>query len=455
MLPVAAADQYRAQQRITGVATSAVGRLWTRMTDDFDLSWSKIRPQVERVVEAGRNAAVQTALPYTSAVLAEIGEESDPVGELAPTLFLASAPDGRDVMTLYDTGVIRAKQAVAAGMAASDALKLAGRWVSGTTLTVLGDTRREVYAADIVSRPTVTGYVRMLNPPSCKRCAILAGKWFRWNDGFQRHPNCDCVHIPASEDRGGSMLTDPYEYFDSLSEADQDRIFGKNDAQAIRDGADIYRTVNIRDRGLGTAKAARKYGTPSRYTIDDILEMSGGDRAKAIRLMQAEGYILPRGQTRVQRSPGVRMDAEVLAAGRGRGVYSMGGQQFTTARAQRYDAAASGVRDPLARTTMTAAERRLYDAWYQLEYARMNGVVPRSIGLTHADVASGSLGIPATASEMARLEAALQRQIAKVVPGGQLHDLFVALGLNDDRADIVFERILKADVAAALRRSRR
>src|SRR5690348_18342012 len=37
----------------------------------------------------------------------------------------------------------------------------------------------------------------LLNPPSCQRCAILAGRWYRWSQGFLRHPRCDCVNLPA------------------------------------------------------------------------------------------------------------------------------------------------------------------------------------------------------------------------------------------------------------------
>lgn len=344
--------------------------------------------------------------------------------------------------TLLDQPVISARTHIAEGIAAVGALEIAGRELTMIMLTVMADTRRAVYEADMVSRPTVTGYVRMLNPPSCSRCAILAGKWFRWNQGFRRHPRCDCQHIPAAENIAGDLRTDPYAYFNSLTPAEQSRVFTKVGAKAIRDGADIYRVTNVRMRGLATARGARRYGTPSKLTLEDIYRIAGGDRAAAIALMRSEGYIFGRGQTVVPRSPGVLTDPERLALGRGRGTYRLGGVERRTGRAERYEAARTGRRDPLARATMTAAERRLYDASYRLQYALRNGYVPRSVGLNSAEVYSGALGVPLTDDVLARLEGDLNRQISRIRRGSSLERLYDALGLADPaRASAVFERL--------------
>jgi hypothetical protein len=460
MLPQAASEQYRAQQAISATTAAAVRRLWGRMGDDFEESWARVRPQLLEVVGAGRRAAVVNALPYTARVLGETGQADRPVGVLAADAFLGTAPDGRDIESLYDESVIRAKTAVKNGQVPAEALAVGGRWLTMTTLTVLADTRREVYAADIAQRPTITGYVRMLNPPSCSRCAVLAGKWFRWNEGFLRHPRCDCQHIPASEDVAGDMRTDPYAYFRGLHAAEQDRIFGVTEARAIRDGGDIYRVVNVSNRGLATARSARRYGTPARLTMDDIYARAGGDRAKAITLMRSEGYVRERGQVAVRFSPGVRTDAQVLATGRGRGTALVGNQRVVTGRAARFDAVASGVRDPLNRATMTASERRLFDAAYRLDYARRTGFLPRSAGLNSADASSGARGVPASTDRIGQLEATLAREIAKIDPRKQpaLFRLYEALGLSDDTASLVFRRLEAENVAraaAAPRRRRR
>ncbi|WP_449408008.1 hypothetical protein [Microbacterium maritypicum] len=406
----AVAEQYRRQQAIATTTTATLGKLWRRMSDDFDTSWSRLRPQALELVNDGRSAAVTTALLYTPAVLAETNQRDDPTGALDGSRFLVTTPDGRGVDTLLDEAVIKAKVGVGRGLSAEEGLAIGGRFLTMASLTLLADTRREVFSADIIQRPSVTGYVRMLNPPSCNRCVILAGKWFRWNEGFQRHPKCDCQHIPGAENVVGDERTDPYELFRSLSPAEQERIFGRSEARAIREGADIYRVVNVSNpkRGLASAAVARRYGAPSRFTVDDIYR-NAGTRTRAIQMLRDEGYILDRGQVAISRSPGVLTDAQVIALGRGRGTYTLGGERLTTNRAARYDAALIGRRDPLRRSTMTAGERRLYDAHYRLAYAQRNGVVPRSIGRSSADLYANA--IPATPARIAELRGALQAEL--------------------------------------------
>lgn len=331
-------------------------------------------------------------------VLAETNQVAPPAGLIVPAAFVASAPDGRDMGSLLDEAPIRARVAVASGASAAEARAVAGRWLTGTLLTVMADTGRSVVGADIAQRPALTGYVRMLNPPSCSRCVILAGKWFRWNQGFQRHPRCDCRHIPASESMAGDLTTDPYAYFNSLSKDVQEKTFGRSEARAIRDGADIYRVENTRLRGLGTAKGNLRFGTPSRMTVDDIYRVAG-TRTNAIRLMTREGYI-----TGPQTAGG-----NILGVREGFGQLGKGGAARAASDAA-LEARATGVRDPLNRYTMTAAERRLYDANYRLTQARTTGLWPESVGTNSASIRPR----PVTASDLATLENALATEVAKL-----------------------------------------
>lgn len=420
MLPEATAEQYSLQQGIAATTAATVARIWRGMDDDFDESWSVVRPRALAVVAQGRAAAVDAAVPYTAAVLAETGQVHSATGVLLPAAFLASAPDGRDMVGLLDESVIKAKTAVLRGATVEAALAQAGRWLTMTTLTTLADTRRMVYQADMVQRPTLTGYVRMLNMPSCDRCIALAGKWFRWNEGFQRHPRCDCIHIPGAENVVGDARTDPYRAFQSMDADEQDRVFGRSEARAIREGADIYAVVNQSVRKLPTANSA----------IDRIFR-TAGTRSNAIRMLREQGFILDRGQVVVPLSPGVRTDAQIIAAGRGRGAVTIGGQTVTTGRAARFDAVSTGVRDPLNRATMTAAERRLYDAEYRLRVARTTGFVPRSIGPSSADRFANQ--ITATPQRLAELERDLAREVAKLREKGtpeSVRRLARALGLT-------------------------
>ncbi|MDD7930078.1 hypothetical protein [Microbacterium thalli] len=399
MLPATASEQYRLQQGIATTTTAAVGKIWRGLGDDFDAAYERIGPQLLNVVEKGRAAAVAQAIPYTGAVLRETGQRADPVGELSAAAFLSAAPDGRDMESLYAQSVVRAKTAVAGGATSGEALAQAARWLTMVTLTTLADTRRMVYGADIIQRPAITGYTRMLNPPSCDRCIVLAGRWYRWNEGFQRHPRCDCQHIPAVENVGGDARTDPYRAFQDLDPEQQERVFGRSEARAIREGADIFKVVNQRTRKMATARSP----------IDEIYR-TAGTRTNAVRMLRERGYILDRGQVAPPLAPGVRTDAQILAAGRGRGAVTIGGQRVTTGRAARFDAAATGQRDVLNRSTMTVAERRLYDANYRLEYALRTGTVPRAIGPSSADRFANP--IPATPERIAELRAALRNELA-------------------------------------------
>ena len=143
--------------------------MWRRLGDDFSAQWADVRPQVLGVVERGRVASVRVALPYTDAVLGETGQSGDPVGRLNPSRFVATAPDGRPLATLLDESVIATKTALKGGAPVREALRSGGLHLTRDVLTVLADTRRQVYHADIIQRPRVSGYARMLNPPSCSR----------------------------------------------------------------------------------------------------------------------------------------------------------------------------------------------------------------------------------------------------------------------------------------------
>lgn len=196
-------------------------------------------------------------------------------------------------------------------------------------LTQLSDVARSASVLGSSVRRSVTGYVRMLEQPSCSRCVILAGKFYRHNQGFQRHPRCDCRHIPSTENVAGDLRTDPKAYFESLGAAEQDRVFTKAGAEVIRNGADISQVVNAR-AGMSTAQPPLRgnrdrwtargriakvdvFGRPMYTTTEgmtkrglaykargrqyvrlmpeSIIELADGDRGELLRLLKVHGYI--------------------------------------------------------------------------------------------------------------------------------------------------------------------
>ena len=402
-VPQASLDFYRHQQQIAAVTVASATKLWRRVGSEFESSWLAVKPQLEQVVQVGRAAAASSAVQYTPALLAETGQVAPPHGLVNTAAFLATAPDGRSMSSLLDESVIHAKTAVKHGASLAGALSMTETWLSGMLLTVMADTRRGIVGADIAQRPDIAGYTRMLNPPSCSRCAILAGKWFRWNAGFQRHPRCDCIHVPAASKafaQEAGYFSDPYEYFKSLPKEQQEKVFGRIESRAIRDGADIFRVENIKLRGLATAKGHLRYGTPSRMTVDDIYRVAG-TRTNAIKLMEREGYITKAGQVPT---------GAIIGQREGFGALGKGGKARDASNAV-LDARA-GVRDPLNRYTMTSAERRLYDAQYRLNEARTTGNWPRSIGENSADKYSRPR--PLAPGDLATLEKAYQNELTRL-----------------------------------------
>lgn len=394
---------------------------------------------------AGHVETLRQAAAYMPAVLAETGQAAPAVGSLNLPAFAAAWPDGGTYDDLLDAPLVAAKVAIADGAPWQAALRAQDALLTTLTLTALADSRREVYQADMAARPMLAGYVRQLNVPSCARCVILAGKWFRWNQGFQRHPRCDCIHIPASEQVAGDYRTDPYEYFRSLSQKEQDRVFGANNAKMIREyGGDIYRVVNVQMRGVGrVSKQISKWGTPrKRVPIDKIIER-GGTREQIIAILKEQGYI-----TGAQRAGGnlIGNAYERFSTPISRPIV-VGSKRDRVLKAR-----ASGVRDPLDRDLMTAAERRLFDANYRLEYARRTGYLPPSItnprGLrgSDADRFSSFRGLPATPERIAGLERALAAEIDAI-------GLRVAAGIRSDGMLRVAEAVgLSARVDAAIAR---
>lgn len=309
-----AEDHYRDVQRLVALAVLASRRSWRKLDlRDLDGSFaSVVGPELLILLASAQQAAAALAEPYVDRVLAEqnFGDDGR-VARLVPGSLVGVASDGRPLPSLLRSPLTNTKMLIAQGN--PDPIVATVSRVERIVATQVQDAARAAESVVIASRTKVGGYVRQLTPPSCSRCAILAGRWYRYNTGFQRHPHCDCVHIPAAEDAAGDLVTNPRDYFDSLTPAQQDAIFTKSGAQAIRDGADIGQVVNAR-RGMSTAQIG---GRSTRITNEGItrrgfatnapgstIARRGGvrlmpetiyqvatSRADAIRLLRANGYL--------------------------------------------------------------------------------------------------------------------------------------------------------------------
>jgi len=170
------------------------------------------------------------------------------------------------------------------------------------------DAGRSASQVEFVSRPDWTNYVRVLNPPSCKRCVPLAGRIYRDLEAFQRHPLCDCVMVPVDswEDaHDAGYVFSPAEAF----EKGMIRDLTVAERQAITDGADITTVINsssgiytadlfgrrVKATTFGTTKrAAWRRANPTRLVRlrpESIYRIADGDRDEAIRLLRLYGYL--------------------------------------------------------------------------------------------------------------------------------------------------------------------
>jgi len=303
------------RRRTAAAATTAAERAWRAM-DPASLagSWSLAKPRILAAVAAGQRVAADTASAYVADMVSAQGGTSTATQQVDASAFAGTAADGRPLADLLQLPIATVYSRLSQGMDVRQALNLGGGLLSLLADTEVADAGRGADSVAMAAETSVEGFIRVVSGAACGRCAILAGRWYRWNAAFDRHPHCHCQQVPATDrERMAPHLTDPHSYFDSLSRAEQDRAFTVAGAQAIRDGADIFQVVNAR-RGMSTVTTfgrqlstttegvtrrgfagqrmrAAGVSSPVRLTPQAIYELAS-DRAEAIRLLYRFGYLL-------------------------------------------------------------------------------------------------------------------------------------------------------------------
>jgi pyruvate/2-oxoglutarate dehydrogenase complex dihydrolipoamide acyltransferase (E2) component len=309
---------YRRRAQTARLLEQQAAALW-RQIDSGDIagSWADLMPRLAATITLAQHAEADAADAYVAAATAAQGETGAAEADIVASAWTGVASDGRPLGSLLMQPVISAKTALADGRGLQEALNYGQAVLQMITSTQVTDAGRTADQVAMVTRNS-QGYVRMVVGNACSRCAVLAGRWYRWNAGFDRHPNCKCVGIPAAEDKADAVSTNPDKYFRSLSHTEQDQIFGKAGAQAIRDGADMGQVVNARSgmytagsqkmTSSGTSRRAlyggfevtpdgrlvrlpRGVKAPPRLMPEAIYTQARGDRAEAMRLLHKYGYI--------------------------------------------------------------------------------------------------------------------------------------------------------------------
>lgn len=281
-----ARNHYTRQATLTRDATEAVMRLW-------DLGPAQFEAQLQQaagVFAAGQLAAAQMGADYVTQAAAAQGVTASGRQAVARA-FAGQTADGIPLTDVLRAPLTRFSALREAGATDAEARMAAGSTLSRLVSNEVTQSGTNATTVAMIGQPGISGYVRMLSRPSCGRCAVLAGKWFEWNQGFARHPGCDCVHVPAAEERRVEGLSaDPKAYFRSLSQADQDHYFGKSEAAAIRDGADLTRTVNAT-----TVKSGMRSGAISTKPTGGVANVLRATerlpRDKVVDRLMTNGYL--------------------------------------------------------------------------------------------------------------------------------------------------------------------
>jgi hypothetical protein len=346
-----AADHARSRARLAEKLRLEARESWAQV-DPARISetWARQIPRLMLLLTGGQHAAAVSADRYVTEVLVEQGINPATEGRLDAASLSRIASDGRPLESLLAQPGITAKVALAGGETIERAM------AAGNALAQL-IAHTQVADAGTGSRPGGADLpaAARLATSACwsARAAPAASSWPASSTAGTRVSagilKCDCVHIPAAENDPNDMRVNPKKTFESMSAAEQDQVFTKAGAQAIRDGGDMSRSSTpaaaqadwlrrgasdrVRaeaaarwprrrpPRGGGRFRAAavrhvrgrdgarhgrcpagregrrREDGRPvtaprSRSSSESIYQIAAGNRDEALRLLKRFGYIL-------------------------------------------------------------------------------------------------------------------------------------------------------------------
>jgi len=257
-LETLARDHYSRRLKLSERVTTHTLRLWQTVNfNELDASWDGLSPSFNDLVSNGAVASATLAQPFVERA-ASVQQFAGQSGVTDPLLYGEVAPDGRALRPLLYGAVTTTKTATGAGYSLERAAASGAAFLAAAVKTVIQDMGRQ---ADMVASNArgFKHYTRAISPGACSRCAVLAGIYSS-AVAFPRHPNCKCVAVPVPDDpnkRGSVGYESVDDYFDSLSRAEQNRIFTNAGAQAIRDGADPNQVVNARRGAAGIQYGSR------------------------------------------------------------------------------------------------------------------------------------------------------------------------------------------------------
>jgi hypothetical protein len=254
-----AAAAFSHQDRLTAridLTTRRALRAWARMDGaDLDGSWDSIVDEIVRFSESAQHANAIDSTRYLNSV-AQLDSVKKPDAPIVLEAFVGVDGSGRPIGSLLHGAVTTTKEQIGRGIPVGDSLLSGASYLAAMLKTSLADLARQSDMTAAANR-SYTHYVRAVSAGACSRCSILAGK-SSYKIPFKRHPACHCTAVPVSSGRitaHPGLFSSASDYFDSLSVAEQDRVFTQRGAEAIRAGADPAAVVSARKSATGVGYA--------------------------------------------------------------------------------------------------------------------------------------------------------------------------------------------------------
>lgn len=295
-------------EKLTQAAFENAGRAWKRVNPGSIVSsWQTLSAGVIGAVMLAQTETIENSNDYIDFAFNE--QNIDGLdARLRPGVIAGTMPATGATLDAALAGVAyHALDHIGRGRSVREAMDGGMLELAQLVQYAVADSSRASAKIRIGTTQTSVGYTRVVSAGCCARCAVLAGKFYRWNEGFLRHPNCLCLHFPATSAVAAQTATDPYEAFEALSEKEQDRIYTKAGAEAIRNGADMNQVINSR-RGMTTSGRFTSEGVTKRgyfrissdagragkrrLSVDEILRRSGQDKTRFVSLLTEYGYFV-------------------------------------------------------------------------------------------------------------------------------------------------------------------
>lgn len=323
--PDFALDHYAAQADLAAAAAQALAGMWAAVNPgDITGSWLTQIPEATAVLSGAQLAAARQAEPYLEEASLFADAVEDVAEKVAPKAFAGIASDGRALASLLYQPAITSLLAIKSGHDVRTALASGRATLDMITRTQVADAGRAAVQVGLTPRKELDGYIRVAVGKSCSRCIILAGKFYRYNSGFDRHPSCDCVHLPCKKAQAAGIDQDPQVIYNSLTPKERSQAgWSYADQKAIAEGADLGQVTNIHRKGAlyvadgkqytreGAKTRARQGIKEPRKTPGQIYREAGDDRDRAIALLRQHGYLY--GPAKTAPPPAVDLQRKAVA----------------------------------------------------------------------------------------------------------------------------------------------